>query len=108
MAKKKRKTTIKGYLVAQDIEKMELDADTSEYWDRVKNNLFILGDDENIVFLNREFKKIAEKYKGRYIKVTIEETPYIRGNTEGLPDMDEEYDGFEKYKRTLFSVFKIT
>ncbi|MHA1338633.1 MAG: hypothetical protein ACTSRZ_00090 [Promethearchaeota archaeon] len=106
---KKRKTILKGFLSAEDVRKMDMsDPTLKEYWNRVKNNLFILGDDQNIYFLNNELKKIAKKYDGRYIKITIEEIEYEPPEERGLPDMDTEYDGFEKFKRQIFNLFKIT
>lgn len=106
---KKRKTELKGFLMVEDVSKADKSNTTlQEYWKRVKDNLFILGDDNNVVFLNNELKKIAQKYEGRYIKITFEETPYIPPEEEGLMDIDTEYKGFEKAKRTFFKLFKIS
>lgn len=106
---RKRKSIYKGFLSAQDVRKMDMsDKTLKNYWSRVKNNLFILGDEENVIFLNREFKKLARKFEGKYVKITIEEEDYEPPEERGLPDMDTEYDGFEKFKRTMFSVFGIS
>ena len=75
-SRKKRKTVLEGYLSAEDIRKMDNSDETlKKYWSRVKNNLFILGSDKEIFFLNNEFKKIAKKYQGRHIRITVEEVP---------------------------------
>ena len=107
--RKKRKTVLEGYLSAEDVRKMDMSNEVlKEYWSRVKNNLFILGSDKEIFFLNNEFKKIAKKYEGRHIRITIEEVPYVPPEEEGLPDMDTEYEGFEKFKKQMFTIFRIS
>ena len=109
---RKKKVIYDGYLVAKDMGTNTItDPLIAEYWSRVKNNLFILGDPENgkITFLNREFKKLTENFEGNRVKITIEPV-YDKKKPvdEGLPDLDEEYKGFEKFKRTVFTLFKIT
>ena len=109
---KKKKVIYNGYLIAKDMGTSGItDQVISEYWSRVKNNLFILGDPlkGDITFLNREFKKLTEKFEGTKVRITIEPiSEQKKSLNEGLPDLDEEYDGFEKLKRTVFSLFKIT
>jgi len=109
MPGKKVKTILKGYLSYSDVKKLNMNDPTfKEYWNRVKDNLFIFGDEEKIYFLNNEFKEIAKKYEGKYLKITIEEIPYVPKEKQGLPDMDKEYQGFEKFKRQIFHLFKIS
>lgn len=115
MAGKKRKTTYKGFLTAQDATKWDKnDKDFYTYWNKVKDNLFILMDtidpnNQDVIFLNREFKKIAKKYEGHMVKITIEPVySYESIKDKGVPDLDEEYQGFEKFKRTIFTLFNIS
>ncbi|MHA1820843.1 MAG: hypothetical protein ACTSU2_00725 [Promethearchaeota archaeon] len=111
---RKRKTVLKGFLMAQDVSHIDPDNKLLlEYWNRVKNNLFVLmdtinPDKQDVVFLNNELKKIAKKYEGYYLKITIEPVQNLKAEKEPVPDPDEEYEGFEKFKRTMFSLFKIS
>jgi hypothetical protein len=109
---KKAKTEYRGYLIAQDVKQWDPnDADFAAYWDKVKDNLFVLGDVENkkVVFLNREFKAIAKKYEGVRVRITIEQDPNPASFKPGkLPDPNEEFQGFEKFKRVAMNLFKIS
>jgi hypothetical protein len=111
LSTQKRKTVLQGFLSAQDISKTEIqDADVAEYWKKVKNNFFVLVDTEKdkVVFLNRELKDIAKKYEGSTIRITIEPITTHEIAEHKLPDMENEYQGVEKFKRTIFSIFKIS
>ncbi|MHA1729639.1 MAG: hypothetical protein ACTSWY_13060 [Promethearchaeota archaeon] len=104
----KKKVMYKGFLIAKNMNKEIIDDNLAEYWRNIKDNLFILGDFDNqkITFLNRELKKIASKFEGTRIQITIE--PYNGEKNKGLPDPNKEYKGYEKFKRTVFSMFKLT
>ena len=101
-----------GYLFAEDAKDFaKSDAVILEYWNRVKDNLFVLGDvdTQQITFLNREFKIIAEKFKERKVRITIEPAIEYEGNRKGfVPDPSREYTGFEKFKRIFFKFFRIS
>ena len=66
-------------------------------------------DSDTMVFLNRELKKIAKKFEGVKVRITIEplygKSAQPRGN---IPTPEEEYEGFELFKRRMFSLFKIS
>ena len=108
---KKRKKVFKGYLLAEDMRNLDPNnEDFIKYWNHIKDYLLILGDIENdsIKFLNREFIKLAEKFEGIKLKITIETLHGEEKKSNGLPDLNEEYEGFEKFKKTVFSIFKIS
>jgi hypothetical protein len=109
---RKRKSVYSGFLAAEDVNHLKKDDNTFlNYWKRVKDNLFLLinPDEEDIVFLNREFKEIAKKFEGKWVKITIEEDRRRkRLKDDEMPDLDEKYEGIEKYKRILFNLFDIS
>nr|MDO8111348.1 hypothetical protein [Candidatus Sigynarchaeota archaeon] len=109
---KKAKTEYRGYLIAQDAASWDPnDKEFAAYWNKVKNNLFVLGDMENqkITFLNRELKDLAKKYEGVRVRITIEQDPNPPSAKAGkMPDPNEEYQGFEKFKRVAMNLFKIS
>jgi hypothetical protein len=109
---KKAKSEYRGYLIAQDAKQWDpTDKEFAAYWNKVKDNLFVLGDMENqkIVFLNREFKDLAKKYEGVRIRITIEQDPAPATAKAGkMPDPNEEFQGFEKFKRVALNLFKIS
>ncbi len=109
---KKAKSVYSGYLVAQDAKQWDPnDKDFAAYWNKVKDNLFVLGDVENqkIVFLNRELKDLAKKYEGIRVRITIEHDPTPPSEKPGkMPNPNEEFQGFEKFKRVAFNLFKIS
>ena len=81
---KRKKSIYRGFLYNKDMKGIEtMDENFSKYWDHIKNNLFILGDFENkkIIFLNREFSKIAKKFIGKKVKITVEE---MTGKVSGM------------------------
>ncbi|MHA1679459.1 MAG: hypothetical protein ACTSUE_00470 [Promethearchaeota archaeon] len=110
---KKRKTVMEGYLIATDVRDAdERDETIKAYWNKVKHNLYILGDavNQKVVFLNRELRKIARKYEGYRIKITFEvvDEPARGDLREGeMPNLDEQYEGFEKFKMVLMNIFNI-
>ena len=119
MARKPRKVEIKGFLGAEDVTKWPKDdKEFHQYWNKIKNNLYLVMDtvdpnNKGVKFLNREFKSIAKKFEGHYVKITVEAMPTPKAamgirDTTGMPDMDDEYEGFEEFKRTMFSLFKIS
>ncbi len=109
---KKAKSVYSGYLLAQDAKQWDPnDEDFAAYWNKVKNNLFVLGDVENkkVVFLNRELKDLAKKYEGVRVRITIEQDPNPPSVKPGkMPDPNEEFQGFEKFKRVAMNLFKIS
>ena len=108
---KKRKSVFEGYLTAADVRKAESeDADIVQYWNKVKHHIYMLGDIDTgtMIFLNREFKKIAKKYEGVKVRITIE--PLYGKDTQPsghMPSPEEQYEGFELFKRRMMSLFKI-
>ncbi|MFX0101563.1 MAG: hypothetical protein ACFFCS_18450 [Candidatus Hodarchaeota archaeon] len=113
MGKKTQKGLVyEGYLFAEDAKSFaKSDAVILDYWNRVKDNLFVLGDvdSQEITFLNRELKIIAEKFKERKLRITIEPVIEYEGGRKGyVPDPSSEYTGFEKFKRVFFKLFRIS
>ncbi|MHA1793680.1 MAG: hypothetical protein ACTSVI_13625 [Promethearchaeota archaeon] len=111
---KKRKLVYEGFLTVEDIKNIDPnDKDLKEYWSRIKNYLIVLGDvdTQQVVFLNREFKKIAKRFEGFKVRITIEAARSredIDAEGDALPDIDEEYKGFEKFKRVLMDRLNIS
>jgi hypothetical protein len=109
---RKRKTVFEGYLTAADVREAESEsADIVQYWKKVKHHIYMLGDvdTETMVFLNRELQKIAKRYEGLKVRITIE--PLYGKDTQPrghIPTPEEEYEGFELFKRRMFSLFKIS
>ena len=109
---KKRKSVFEGYLTAADVREAESDDSIIvQYWNKVKHHIYMLGDTEaeTMVFLNREFKKIAKKYEGVKVRITVEPLYGKNAQSSGhMPTPEEEYEGFELFKRRMFSLFKIS
>ena len=109
---KKRKAVYEGFLIAADVRDAESEeSDIVQYWNKVKQHIYMLGDVENesMVFLNREMKKIAKRFEGVKIRITFE--PLYGKSTQPTGKMltpEEEYEGFELFKRRMFSLFKIS
>lgn len=109
---KRAKTVFRGYLLAQDVKQWDPDdKDFQDYWKKVKDNMFIVGDVQNqkITFLNRELKAVATKYQGVRVRITIEQDPNPPESKEGMevPDLSDEFQGFEKFKRVALNLFKL-
>jgi hypothetical protein len=109
---RKRKSVYEGYLTAADVRDSESDESIIvQYWNKVKHHIYMLGDAEtdSMIFLNREFEKIAKKYEGIKVRITIEPLYGKRTQSIGhMPTPEEEYEGFELFKRRMFSLFKIS
>jgi hypothetical protein len=109
---RKRKSIFEGYLTAADVRNAESDdSDIVQYWNKVKHYIYMLGntDSDTMVFLNRELKKIAEKFEGVKVRITIEPLYGKNAQPRGhIPTPEEEYEGFELFKRRMFSLFKIS
>jgi len=107
-----RKSVFEGYLTAADVRDAQSDStDLIQYWNKVKHHIYILGDVEakNMVFLNREFQKIAKKFEGIKVRITIEPLYGKDAQARGhIPTPEEQYEGFELFKRRMFSLFKIS
>jgi hypothetical protein len=110
---RRAKTVISGYLIAQDVKQWDPnDKDFQDYWKKVKDNLFVVGnvEEQKVTFLNRELKEIAKKYDGLRVQITIEQDPNPPGLKEGVvpaPDPNEEFQGSEKFKRVVLNLFKL-
>ncbi|MBN2151247.1 MAG: hypothetical protein JW839_07380 [Candidatus Lokiarchaeota archaeon] len=109
---KKAKTVYRGYLIAQDAKQWDPnDKDFAAYWNKVKDNLFVVGnlEEKKIKFLNRELKALAKKYEGVRVRITVEQDPEPPSARAGkMPDPNEEFQGFEKFKRVAMNLFKIS
>ena len=111
---KKSATTFRGYLIADEVKSHDkADTDFWEYWDRINDTLYVIGSAEakEVTFLNKELKKVAKKYEGQFVKITIEpDTPPAPGGAQKgkMPDTNQMYTGAEKFKRMLFNQFKIS
>ncbi|MBD3187139.1 hypothetical protein GF325_09945 [Candidatus Bathyarchaeota archaeon] len=110
-----KKTEYDGFLVALNVKNMaNEDGEITAYWNRVKDNLYVIGDEEDkkLVFLNRELQKVAEKYEGTRVKITIEPLVASQEKAEHvndmMPDLGKEFKGFERFKRVLMNIFRIT
>ena len=110
---RRAKTVYTGYLVAQDVKQWDPeDKDFHDYWKKVQDNLYVVGDVENqkVIFLNRELKAVVKKYEGMRVRITIEQDPNPPGVKEGelpSPDPNEEFQGSEKFKRVVLNLFKL-
>jgi len=109
---RKAKTVFRGYLLEQDVKQWDPnDKDFQDYWKKVKDNMFVVGDMQNqkVTFLNRELKVVAKKYEGLRVRITIEQDPNPPEYKEGMvtPDPSEEFQGFEKFKRVALNLFKL-
>lgn len=109
---RKRKTVFEGFLTSADVRDAESDDSTiMQYWNKVKHYIYMVGDmeTETMIFLNRELKKVAEKYEGIKVRITIEplygKDALPRGH---MPTPEEQYEGFELFKRRMLSLFKIS
>ncbi len=111
---KKGTTTFRGYLIADDVNSHDKDdKEFWEYWNRINDTLYVIGSSEakEVTFLNKELKRVAKKYEGQFVKITIEpDTPPAPGGPRKgkMPDPNEMYTGAEKFKRLLFNQFKIS
>ena len=108
---KKRKSMFEGYLTAADVREAESkESDIVQYWNKVKHYIYMIGDMDTgkMVFLNREFNKLAKKFEGIKVRITVEPLYGKDAQSPGhMPTPEEQYEGFELFKRRMMSLFKI-
>ncbi|MBN2154995.1 MAG: hypothetical protein JW776_03030 [Candidatus Lokiarchaeota archaeon] len=109
---RKRRAIYEGYLTVADVRKADSkDSDIVQYWKRINHNIYLLGDveTETMIFLNRELKKLAERFEGVKVRITFEPLYGKMTQPRGkIPTPEEQYEGFELFKRRMFSLFKIS